>query len=163
MSRSEICTAIVEAPEATLNLLREVISLNVALHREIPMEKFKFIKSIGEGTEATVWKAEWSGQTIAVKRFRGIPNRSDFMRELSIMRYSSSYFFSLSRPYNHFLSLLQRPNVLRCFGGCTVNEEKCAIVTEVMDCDLETLLLHREVLPYFLLNPTGLSLSFFHG
>lgn len=49
---------------------------------------------------------------MAVKRFRGIPNRADFVRELTIM------------------SLVQHPNLLKCYGGSTLKEEECSIVME---------------------------------
>jgi len=53
-----------------------------------------------------------------VKKFRGIPARDQFIRELSIM------------------SLCRHPNLIRCYGGQTTNAEACTIVTELMDSNL---------------------------
>jgi len=90
----------------------------VSVHIEIPLSDVDLIDNIGDGTEASVFKAHWEDKLVAVKRFRGIPARDQFIRELSIM------------------SLCRHPNLVRCYGGQTTKEAECTIVTELMDDNL---------------------------
>lgn len=76
---------------------------------------------LGVGSEASVYAGKWRGCDVAVKQFRGIPDRQALVKELAIM------------------SLVRHPHLLRCFGGATRNEEMCMIVTELMHCDVEAL------------------------
>jgi serine/threonine protein kinase len=96
------------------------------LHREIPPNSYEIIERIGEGTEAVVHKVRWNGKLCALKKFKGIPCHDDFIREISIM------------------SLVNHPNLVRCYGGQTKNDNY-AILSELMEDNLFNLLSKKSI------------------
>lgn len=101
-----------EAEAGTLNLFKEIKPTELVMGAEI-----------GSGTEASVFKATWEGKDVAVKRFRGIPSTSQFQREVSIM------------------SLVQHPNLLRCYGGYSdTKKDEYFLVMDLMVSDVHAAL-----------------------
>lgn len=95
------------------------IFVQLNIFRSIPPNAIDLNEEIGSGTEATVYKARWNGDEVAVKRFKGVPNPKEFQRELSIM------------------SLMHHPNLLRCYGGyADTHKDVYYLVMDRMDTDL---------------------------
>jgi serine/threonine protein kinase len=121
LARETICRAITKSKQGLQYLLSLAISGTVQIHREFDESEYEILEKIGDGTEAAVYKILWEGKEYALKKFRGIPNHDDFLRELCIM------------------SLLQHPNLLKCYGGQTKNDNY-ALVTELMEDNIFNLL-----------------------
>ena len=103
------------------SLLNFVTSGQIKLYVEIPPEDLIYGDEIGTGTAGSVVRATWNGRPVAVKKFRGV-ELGEFLKELSIM------------------SIVQHPNLVQCFGGCSRNKDTMYIVQELMDCNISDVL-----------------------
>ena len=109
------------------SLLNFVTSGQIKLYNEIPPEDLIYGDEIGTGTAGSVVRATWNGRPVAVKKFRGV-ELGEFLKELSIM------------------SIVQHPNLVQCYGGCSRNKDTMYIVQELMDCNISDVLRVKPIL-----------------
>lgn len=122
LSRADISRIVTNKDTGCLpSLLQFVMSGQIKLYVEIPPEDLVYGEEIGTGTAGSVMRATWRGMPVAVKKFRGV-DLGDFLKELSIM------------------SIVQHPNLVPCYGGCSRNKDTMYIVQELMDCNVSDVL-----------------------
>ena len=70
LSRAALSSRLLQSKSALNAVLSAAMSSQLSLHTEIPPTDLKLQKKLGDGTEASVWLAEWKSQSVAVKKFR---------------------------------------------------------------------------------------------
>jgi len=122
LTRADIARTVTNKDTGCLpSLLSFVQAGQIKLYVEIPPEDLIYGDEIGTGTAGSVMRATWRGKPVAVKKFKGV-DLGDFLKELSIM------------------SIVQHPNLVECYGGCSRNKDTMYIVQELMDCNISDVL-----------------------
>jgi hypothetical protein len=110
--------------EETINLkqLVQVLQSDEEICK-LAESELTFISPIGEGGQATVWKAFYKEKFVAAKSifFDDPTSLTDFRKEIK------------------FLSALQHENIVKCLG-IVIAADKIWLITELMDSNLESIL-----------------------
>ncbi len=86
---------------------------------------------LGSGNFGEVYRGQWKGREVALKRLKNVEQIVEFEKELDILK------------------SLHHPNIVQCYGTYTNPEEFKYIVTELCDGDVLTLVHSEETLPLF--------------
>ena len=108
---------VLKKPEAVRELISSVVSGKRIVHTEISENELTLEEVIGRGACAVVYKAQYRGTTVAVKKFKA-----------SVVEFEPQVF----RQEVAIISILRHPDLVSCIGACTHNKESLSIVVEYM-------------------------------
>ena len=102
----------------------------------IDASELKLLKVVGAGTCGEVWKANWNGNPVAVKKiFRALLSDSalkEFRAEAKMLRFVGPGLSPIIQLISLLHSSCRHPNVVQFWGFSNINGDNC-IVTEFME------------------------------